>query len=488
MRNRLKFILASAVLLSVVSCDSLVEVEPRNSLSSSTALSDAKSYEALMVSAYDRIQAFTYWGRDMVLMGEALSDNAFVVTSQASGRYTGQNKNNRGSHFGIWGTAYGAINDCNTIIATIDKITDPNQAALRDKVKGEALFLRGLLYFDLARVYSYEPTKVPASGTGANWNKGVLLRLTPVAEATDAALQSRATVTDVYTAIEQSLKSAIELLPKETARSGVYRGNKAAAYALLGKLYLYWERWDDAIANFDLALANTTATQIAANGYGSAFKGQPNTESLFEINYIQSVEVAGVTGINDSPFTYTQPTGKNALGLSTYGGMTPSAELLALFEPADDRSKMFFTSNSSTTNTVYTWANKYSSAFGNYTDNIPVIRYSDVVLMKAEALAEKGFYTDAQTLIIDLRTKRNASTASVPSDAAIIDYILDERRRELFFEGSRWFDLKRKGRAIKKAAATAVGEIAYEDYRLLAPIPAAEVILNPNGLPQNPNY
>ena len=116
------------------------------------------------------------------------------------------------------------------------------------------------------------------------------------------------------------------------------------------------------------------------------------------------------------------------------------------------------------------------------------MRYADVLLMKAEALANQGMYPEAAALVVQLRTARNASVAGVPTSNAISDYIQDERRRELFFEGHRWFDLKRLGKTITKPgqAASAV-PVAYTDYRLLAPIPTGEISLNP-ALPQNPNY
>ena len=208
---------------------------------------------------------------------------------------------------------------------------------------------------------------------------------------------------------------------------------------------------------------------------------------MFELNYVQSVEVTGVTGSNDGLFTYTQPTGRNANNVATFGGQTVSNELLALLETTDVRRNLIFNSNTSTTGTAYNWTNKYSAVGGAYTDNVRVLRYSDVLLMKAEALANQALYPDAAALVVQLRTNRGASTAGVPTTSAIVDYIQDERRRELFFEGHRWFDLKRLGRTIPKPAQTALSGLVYTDYRVLAPIPTGEISLNP-ALPQNPNY
>lgn len=487
MKSRiLKIFLASVVLFSA-SCESILEVEPLNSLSSSTALSDANSVEAVVISAYDRIQDFAYWGRDMALMGEALSDNTFVEILVAGGRYVAHNTNNQGSHFNIWGQ-YNTINDLNNVLAVIDqKLTSPSDLARAPQLKGEAYFLRAMVYFDLARVYGYEPTKVPTTGQGAGFNKSVVLRLNPTLSPLDAAPTPRATAVEVYEAIEDDLLAAISLLSVDNAATGKgrFRGNKGAAHALLGKVYLYWEKYAEAVTQFDLALANTSATQIPAGQYTATWKAAPpNREALFQVKFVQSTEVSGVVGVNDSPFSYTQPNGRG--GRSTFGGSTPSLELRNLFLPGDDRLSLFSVSATATSGTTtYTWCDKFNGSDGQYTDGPVVIRYSDVLLMKAEALAEQGQFVAAQTIVNDLRTARN-TTAIAPADATLIDFILDERRRELFFEGHRWFDLKRKGRVITKPAGKG-SALAYEDFRLLAPLPNAAVTFNPN-LPQNPGY
>src|SRR5712664_971481 len=100
--KRIFLLLIISLGVIATSCDSLVDVQPKSSVLPSAALTDAKSYEALLISVYDRYQSYTWGGRDMVLEGETLSDNAYVESSQAGGRYTGANINSRGSHFNIW--------------------------------------------------------------------------------------------------------------------------------------------------------------------------------------------------------------------------------------------------------------------------------------------------------------------------------------------------------------------------------------------------
>ncbi|RYE26796.1 MAG: RagB/SusD family nutrient uptake outer membrane protein [Sphingobacteriaceae bacterium] len=484
----------------LTSCKKLVEVLPQNSLATSVALTDVNGYQALLISVYDRIQDFGYYGRDLALEGDVLADNAFVSSGNGT-RYLTTNTNSRGAIYDIWSNAYSGINELNNIIVGIDGISTINttQALLKQQIKSEAYALRGLIYFDIARIYGYEPNTIPTIGTGAGFDKSAVLRLTPTLVVDNATLQNRATITETYAQIEKDLSAAITNFQALTQLSGYskpttpYRITESATHALLGKVYLYERKYSNASTEFDNALNSNIsfARAAGAGGYVSAFKTIPNPESLFEINFNQALEMSGVTGVNNSLFTYTQPsnyTNTGAFnGLSTYGTVTASAELVALFGSTDDRRAMFFNSRSANTSTNFTWVNKYSGAGGAYTDDVPIIRYSDVVLMKAEALANLGSYAVAGELIRTLRTNRNASTAGVPTDATLLAYIQDERRRELFFEGHRWFDLKRLGNGITKPAATAVGTIAATDYRILGQVLTSEVNLNPS-LPQNPGY
>lgn len=501
MRNKLYIYLAAVLMITASGCEKIVEIDPQNSVTPQVALADVDGYQSVLISVYDRLQGYGYYGRDMAIMGDALADNIFTATAISGSRYNTQNLNTRNAHYGIWGNAYGAINELNTIISGIDALQNvpTSKVGLRVRVKAEALALRGMIYFDLARIYGYEPNKIPTTGTNANFNKSAVLRLVPTTLASNATSQPRATVLEVYNSIEKDLLASIAAFQSGPSvdpafvvkPTNPYRVREDFVHGLLGKVYLYWGGKDiQAVQEFDRALSTTITTAVLSPAGNAAadFKKVPHPESLFELNYVQSVEVVGVTGSNDGLFTYTQPTGTNANNLATFGGQTVSNELVALLEPADDRRALIFSARTSTNATVFNWANKYPSSNGAYTDNVKVMRYSDVLLMKAEALANQGLYPAAAAIVVQLRTSRNASVASVPVTAAIVDYIQDERRRELFFEGHRWFDLKRLGRTITKPAqASSAVPVAYTDYRLLAPIPTGEISLNP-ALPQNPNY
>lgn len=478
MKKKIILFFSITMSLLVTSCEKMVEVEPKNAISSNVALATIAGYESLLNSAYVRLIGFGYYGRNFSLLGDVMADNIYTELSVANGRYIGHNANQVGVHQDIWSTAYAVINDVNTIIATIDGITD----ARKDGVKAEALALRALMYFDLARVYGYEPTSVAA---GNGFNLSVPLRLVPTGGLAEAKQFPRATITEVYKSIEDDLKASIPLFASGATASR-FRLNKGAAYALLGRTYLYEGKWAESVTEFDNAMnvANTGARLAAAGNFITAFKAAPNTESFFELVITPATQLGGVIGSNDSMYSYTHPSSFN--GISTFGGQTVSDELYALFETTDDRFKMFFKyGGNSATGTQFNWADKYSGARAAYADNPKVIRFSDVLLMKAEALAEQTQYAAAAALVVQLRVNRNASIIGVPVTAAIRDYIQTERRRELFFEGQRWFDLKRRASGITKPAKTGINTLAASDFRILAPIPNSEFLL---GLTKNPLY
>ena len=490
------------LLLSLASCESSIEVKPKNFIAPDQVTTNISGLQNVLTSAYDRLQDFSYYGRDVALQGDAMADNIFTNPNIAAGggRYSGANLNTAatptatGSHYSFWTVAYNAILDCNTVIANIDAVAATD--AVKNQVKGEAYGIRALAFFDLARAYGYEPKKVPTAGLGANFNKSVVLRLLPTTDPISGGPQVRSTIDQTYTQIESDFKKAIEFLPASTVAASRLRMNKAAAYGLLGKVYLYWEKYADAVTNFDLALSatNTGARLAPAGQYISVFRssaGAPSSEALFEITFNNTTEIVGVVGANSTPYSYTNPNNRN--NVSTFGGQTPSNELVALFENGDDRKAMIYSYAASLASQTgggaqFNWVNKYSGSAGApYADNMKVIRVADVLLMKAEALAEQNQFVAASDVVKNLRTNRNASILTVPLDASIKDYIQTERRRELFYEGHRWFDLKRKGNGIFKAAQTSRPSISPEDLRILAPIPAGEAN-NVPGLPQNPGY
>jgi starch-binding outer membrane protein, SusD/RagB family len=467
----------SALLLGMVGCEESLTTEPKQSVSAEVALRDITGVRSLLISVYDRLQGSDYYGARFMLGPDALADNATVTNAQ-SNRYLTWTINNFGTHFGIWSNNYAAINEANYILAAnLSSLTTATEA---NQLRGETLFLRALLYFDLARVYGYEPGK-EVNG----FDLSVIIRTEPVSTASNADFRPRSTNKQVYALIESDLKEAIPLL----TGTNRLRVTSAAAHALLARVYLYQSKWAEAEASATAAITSTSATMInssvVASNYRTAFTSAPNPESIFELAYNAQTETLG---FNESLNSLTLRQGGPVAGSGGWGDVIPTTDLLAVFVPQDSRYENFISDVKQGQTALF--SRKYVGGIGPFTDNVPLIRLSELYLIRAEARVSQGGSKLADGLadLNFIRARRFPSSfnfqvvTTVQQEA--IDAIFRERRLEFFFEGQRFFDLKRTGQDIRKGGT---GPVQYTDVRVLAPIPQSQVDLN-KQLVQNPGY
>lgn len=475
MKNKIFKISLLGLVLMGSACKDALDVQPKQSLAADVALSDFNSVNALAISLYSRVNAFGYYGQNMMISAEVLADN-YTITANPGGRYVNQRVNAPGATVAdIWGL-YSAINEANIILANLERVTATQ--AQKDALKGEALFIRGLIYADMVRIYSYEPNYV-VNG----WTAGVVLRTEATDDVTKADPRARATTTQIYTQVENDLKEAATILPASVSGGGVFRANKAAAFALLSRVYLYQEKWalaeqaaTDAISNRPASVTLMTPANLLASYTTLAV---PHRESLFELDY-RTDAFSTVDGINNSIFSLSQA---NTGGVFS---VRPTNELLAAFEPGDVRRTVFATAIDGGASVSFSL--KYSNHKGNFFNNVPVIRLSEVYLIRAEARAKQGIskILDAQADLSLIRTNRGlAAIPALTVGQALIDAIFQERRVELNLEGHRFFDFKRRGLAIQKPSPLL--SIPYSDFRLLGVLPNSQILLNPL-LKQNPGY
>lgn len=470
----MKYYIYSILLASLVfSCsEDIIDIDPETSVTKNIALQKVAGIDAVVRSAYNRMHDFNYYGQVQMLAPEALADN--LVIANNTGRYTGHVVNAVGTHVSIWGR-YSTINDCNLAIKYVDAAE--GDQALKDQYKGEAYFLRAFVYHDLVKTYGYEPGK-EVSG----WNEGVILRTEPTETVSNADLRARATVEEVYTQIESDLQTAIGLLPAESAQATAnkgFRASKAAAKALLARVYLFWGKPGEANTYATQALAETSKSIVPAASYVASWAQTQHPESIFE-SEIRSADWGTTDGVNNSlaSITNAAPTGI-AAGSSQFA-VAGSKELIDAIEPGDVRADVWVEN-------AGRWeCKKWLGEKGDYLENIPLIRVSEVVLIAAEARALSGDEGGAQTILNALRSNRGL-TDTFLTGQALLDLILNERRVELAFEGHRWYDLKRLEKDIVKPASLNTNTVPYSDYRMLAPLPSNEVTLN-KLLQQNPKY
>lgn len=476
MKNYIK-ILALGSALALGSCDDLLDTDPRQSLTPETAFADVEGYESLIFAAYGGGRDFNRYGQQLMIAPEIMADNLRIIAN--TGRYIGQEANADRAHMGIWNTGlYGAINETNLVLAGVDDVE--GDATLKNRLKGEAYFLRALYYFDLARIYGYEP------GQEVNgWDRTVVLRTEPINGFSDADLRARVSNRELYDQMESDLNTAIGLLPTASQGSAdVYRASKGSAEALLARVYLYDSKFTEAASMASQAMATfglgNDGTGLAEpENYVAGFSTYPNPESLFEIE-IRSVDWSTVDGVNNSMCTLTANVFNSAQFIAT-----ASDELLASYEDGDIRRETWTeTTRSGADGTVYR-SNKWLGTKGDFLENLPIIRASELYLIRAEARFRTGDAPGSISDVNALRSKRGIDPVAGLSGDDLFNQIMNERRIEFALEGHRWFDLKRNGMDITKHGSFET--VPYSDYRLLAPLPQDQLILN-EALEDNPGY
>jgi hypothetical protein len=473
------FYIAALTSLIVASCSkSFIDLQPVSSVSTETLYKTDKDFSDALIGAYsllrDQYQVFFQF--------DLASDDARHQWPSEDillrmDNYTYQN--NEDFFLSSWGNYYGVISRVNAVLDKIDK-ADPTVVTNKDQYIGEAKFLRALCYFDLVRVFGAVPKVVTSINDAA------------------AMKTPRDSVEDIYTSvIVPDLQDAAAKLPPSYSGTDVGRATSGAATALLGKAYL---------TKRDFANAETTLMKVTTMGYAlldnyndlwDYTKDEHHKEYIFDIEYESNIQ-------QGSDFTNQFfPRFNPAVNFyQVFGGTgdtyTPSDDLFNIFEPGDKRAAVTASRGFVDGNGVYqslagsagakTMTLKYItpvSIFGDSKANWKVIRYGDVVLMLAEALNENNKTTDALTWYNMIRHRAGVTEYTSLTQDQLRDSIALERRRELSFEGQRWFDLVRTGKAYQTLAP-----LGMKDYMVLFPIPLSQIqiVNNKSILWQNPGW
>jgi hypothetical protein len=296
-------------------------------------------------------------------------------------------------------------------------------------------------------------------------------------------LPARAPIDAVYNQIYQDLERGIEKLAGTANNRGPVYITRAAARALFSRVALYRKDYANAIRYATDAIGSGVGTFLSNSAYVGGFRTAVNPESIFEINY-QNNENLGVNESLQSTYT-TLVTLGNRAQTGGFGDLVPTASLLADFETGDIRRQLYELGTAGR-GTAETECTKFLGKNGQINlDNIPVIRFSELYLNRAEAYAMPGPAQNEALALEDLnriRTRAGLAAVTGLSGQALINEILKQRRVELAFEGHRFFDLKRRGQNLVKTPL-----IEFTDFRILAPLPVREILANPN-LVQNPGY
>jgi starch-binding outer membrane protein, SusD/RagB family len=443
MRKRAIWCVAAAVVLAA--CDSPLDTDPTASIDSETALTTPRGIQLGLNGAYRALQSGNLWGNVHVVYPDLYADNLdFTGTFQTDREVGNRNvSSSNGQVLSSWSAAYAGINRANNLLDAIPSVTELT-AAQQAQYRGEALFIRALMYYYLV-----------------SWHGDVPLVLDPSRGVDDSSLVSRSPAADVYARIIADLEEAATLL---TPARNPGRATQGAANALLARVHLdagnHAEARDRATA-----VINNTAYAIVPN-YGSIWTTKNSAESIFELPY-------SINNSNSLAFWFFPDTEGGRLGFA------PTSEFYNAFEAGDERRDFYIRFDED----GQIFGAKYFRV-ENGDDNVVVLRLAEMYLIRAEANARLN--APAQTVRDDIDVVRNRAgladlPATVDTQEELLDAVLEERRFELAFEGHRFFDLRRRD----PVAAAAYLDIPSD--RLLFPIPQSERDVNPN-LTQNPGY
>ncbi len=447
--NRYTFLLGAIVLWN---CADRLDIKPLNTVSSTQALSTSGDVEALLVGAFTAIGDGDVYGGNILRDADLIGDNGEIAwdgTFVAPGEIWDKNMLiTNGQAQETWLGAYTAINNVNTVLANLDKVT----ADKKNRVEGEAKFIRGAMYFELARTYG----KTWVDGNPAQ-NLAVPLILVPSDASNISAKVKRNTVTEVYTQVISDLQSAETLLP---TRNGIFATTYSAS-AILSRVYLMQNKYPEAVTAANKVIAGSfSLTPIFADAFARTSTASTSRTSngyatMEDIFAVQVTSQAGVNNLN----SFFDPTGRGDIPVEDFH--------LSLYETADARRAFFQTSGGV----------RYTRKFTNRFANISIVRLAELYLTRAEGNLRAGTSIGATPLSDINRIRTRVGLGNLTT--VVLADVLKERKLELAFEGHLIHDLKR--------TQGSIGALSFSSPKLIFPIPQRETILN-SELVQNESY
>lgn len=481
------FIISTALLV-VVSCDDFVDADPPYKQDADNFFRSPEDYDKALTAAYDLLQT-TF---NNLWIGEIASDNS-IAGGESVTDSEGLHQIDAMTHGGVntelrrlWRWMYAGIARANYLFEFRDNIDFPE----KERILAEAAFLRAFYYFELVKFFGDVPLIIDR-------------RLSQ----SQVSSQPRTPKDEVYAQIERDLKFAADVLEWTSPVKG--RVTRGAALALLGKAYLYQDRFDEAATVLDRVIQEGPYDLFPDVATMFRVINEGNSEVVFDVQYV-ALEGGGYGCLECLE-------GNAAVGFHGIRGYQgpvyadgnsynlPTQNLVDAFEPGDPRLEASVLD-------IEAWKTahpevEYVEGAGGHTGyynnkylkradelgppdndltspvNYVAIRYADVLLMAAEAHNRKTAPDDgrARQYLNEVRDRVDMPTVNL-SGSALTDAIYHERRVELAGEGHRFFDLVRTG----KAAQAIEGFV--EGKHELFPIPQVEIDLAGAGWIQNPQY
>ncbi|ACU03576.1 RagB/SusD family nutrient uptake outer membrane protein [Pedobacter heparinus] len=419
------FILLIILSITGLSCQKQLNLYPHSAASSANL--SAKDVELFLNGVYSKVQNAP--GRESYIMSDLIGGN--LITARGTGGpiqlINSILRPEQAMMSSSWNGYYNALYQVNVLL---ESASDMDASTRKEEILGTAHFFRGYIYYNLV----------------SRWG-GV-----PVLQKNTTANVARNTEAEVWAFIESELNQAIAQAPNY---NNYYYVSKDAAKALMARVKLAQGKMTEAAT---LAEQLITAGNFKLDTFEKIFRNQQNTEEIFAFKNLTAESSIAISTLF---YTYAHP----VKGSYAYA---PASDVMQLFEDGDKRKAMSIDVYGSD-NVI----NKYPSGQSG-TDPIIVTRLAEMYLISAEAQGLSGLGRLNQ-----LRNTRGLPDVNPVGEAAYINAVLLERRKELLAEGFRWYDLVR----LQKAKT----ELGITDAQFKLPIPEKELVLN-NLLVPNPGY
>ncbi len=492
-----KILLFTLLIALFAGCDDVLDKTPYTSVPTETLFEDIEGANITLIGVYNALSSSDYYGRLMYAFEGSKGPDFYV--EDTGNRFQEENGYRESSTLDAyandaWDQIYSVVMLCNNILHYIDLIdADADEIAA---VKGQALALRGLAYFDLMRLFAYPPTfSVPGGDNYADKYKwGVPLMISK--EDNEAAVKNPPVRSDAQTCYQQivtDLQAATVNL--QDYSNGTFFISGRTANALLARVYLYLGDWNNAISVGEQALGDNS--MLKYSDFKTKYYIPLNSENLWELGY-SSTDNLGSNSLNslirnptiDDPSSPDDGKIAEDVGYAGYGG---NVYLRAVLNEVDGDVRQYLICDNELGKN--TGIRKYIGDGNHAVHNIYMVRLPEVFLTLAEAYAEQGTNLDKAVEYLNnvYEARTNIEyTAPATTDILIAD-ILKERRKELVLEGHTFWDHFRRAIPFdREAEGNVSSDVAHIDYtqaQVVYPIPMNEMEANPNIRDQqNPGY
>ncbi len=453
--------------LMVMSCSNFTDIEPTHSLTPNNAFKTIDDIELHLNGIYSGLQGSGYYSLAFGVLPDMMSDN-LAENVESLGNYRSVVDwlyvSNDGTISGVWATPYSLINDCNILLGNVDNFKE-NATGQKNRLKGQALAIRALAHFDLLRYFGQDYDRNSS-------NLGI-----PIKTVASLDKPKRNTVKEVYDQVYADLTQAITMLSSvdhavntSTDRSRI---DMAGANAILARVAYYAKDYSTAISASSAVINSGIPLASRVDFPGIWTDDAVTTEVIWSITYLPGDGYVA---------------GDVFFAVNNRVSFKPSQALLSIYDINNDIRYSSYFSNSTTLRPGELVISKYLGRNGAVDGlvNWKALRMGEMYLIRAEAYARSNQPVQARADLNALRGQRIAGYVNDNSltGSLLLSAISVERRKELFLEGHRWFDLRMAGLGINrgsdcKAPATACS-LPASSFRFVWPIPQVELKANPN--------